>query len=726
MDQRLWRLRHPPFRHCVTLRCRQSCDSCAHCRPDADPTPRAFAPVGDAGTDTRLIRLHGGDAFRAETLGDWLSWARQNPRAHVDVEGPAASLAGDDGQEIASRLIALRPDGITLLFPTAQAAETQRLTGTPYDPRLALEQLGRLADAGIAISLVFPCNATTVDGLRDVAKLVDELLGARADLVLRRAPRVKRSLPILNGSGWEELDALSTQLAGLPATLPGGLRLHMDPESGYPACALRPEVRRAELVPARGDRDPPRPHALDACHDCAWSLRCQWTPHSGATPAAHQLAPLSHDEALQLQAEAEDPSATHRPHARRAKWSRAEHGLPELLCVAPWTSMAATESYLHPVPCALSWTENAVPTDEAARELGITPDEMRALEARATEPPLQGFFHCLDNEALSLTELWNNPLLRVMRREMFRAADASKSGASKHCRSMCRTVMGVEDRGAELLARHDHELTPAVIANRRLLLDEMSEGRAVLSATPLELVMGVSANCNITCGFCHGPEGRYGELTDARREEIERWLPALMSFSVSGPGEPLMSRNYLRLLEHIADVGYPSLRVALTTNGTLLTPTFLERHRAIQWAHVRISLNAGSAKVHDRMTGKALFSRVIENLEALVKLRDAREPRFDITLSCVLSEMVMGDLHNFARLVTDLGTRIVVEPMYGDLEGLSPWTRPEKLAPLADELASVADDYALRNPPLSKAFRAVEQFARQRLSSGDLRLLEHH
>ena len=721
MDQRLWRLRHPPFRHCITLRCRQSCDSCAHCRPDAVPTPRAFSPSGDPGKDTRLIRLHGGDAFRAETLGDWLSWARQNPRAHVDVEGPAATLAAEDGESVAEQLIALRPDGITLLFPTAHDDATQRLTGTTYSPTLALVRLGRIAEAGIAISLVFPCNANTVEGLRDVVRLVDQQLGSRADLVLRRAPKVKRTLPLLNASGWDELDALSAQLAGLPSALPGGLRLHMDPESGYPACALRPEARRPELIPARGDRDPPRPHPLDACFGCAWNLRCQWTPLQGAVPAAAQLSPLAHDEALALQEEAQDPSATHRPHARRAKWSRAEQGLPELLCVAPWTSMAATESYLHPVPCALSWTENAVPTEEAARELGLSDEEMRGLEERATQPPLQGFFHCLDNEELSLAELWNNPLLRVMRREMFRAA-----GASKHCRSMCRTVMGVEDRSAELLARHDHELTPEVVANRRLLLDEMRAGRTVLTATPLELVMGVSANCNITCGFCHGPEGRYGELTDARREEIERWLPNLMSLSVSGPGEPLMSRNYLRLLERIAGGNYPSLRVALTTNGTLLTPAFLERHKAVQWAHVRVSLNAGSAKVHERMTGKALFSRVIENIEALVQLRDSREPPFDITLSCVLSEMGMGDLHAFASLATRLKTRIVVEPMYGDLEGLSPWTRPEKLVVLADELASVADVYALANPPLSKAFRAVERFARERLQSGDLRLLEHH
>ena len=41
-------------------------------------------------------------------------------------------------------------------------------------------------------------------------------------------------------------------------------------------------------------------------------------------------------------------------------------------------------------------------------------------------------------------------------------------------------------------------------------------------------------------------------------------------------------------------------------------------------------------------------------------------------------------------------------------------------------LRSVADDYATRNPPLSRAFRAVERFARERLAQSDRRPLDHH
>ena len=144
------------------------------------------------------------------------------------------------------------------------------------------------------------------------------------------------------------------------------------------------------------------------------------------------------------------------------------------------------------------------------------------------------------------------------------------------------------------------------------------------------------------------------------------------------------------------------------------------------WTQVRISLNAGSAATHESMTGKRLFDRVRENLDALCRLRDSRPEPFKITLSCVLGDKQIGDLHNLAEIVTSHGTDVIVEPMYGDLRGLSPWTRPQRLAVLADELRSVADDYATRNPPLSRAFRAVERFARERLAQSDWRPLNHH
>lgn len=724
MDAHLARLWQGAFRHCVTLRCEGSCPWCAHCRAVEPPGGWDRAPSGHPGDDRRVVRLHGGDAFRYGDLGAWTAWAKQNPHAWVDVEGPVASLGGPDADAVCARLVDARVDGVVAMVPTDDAARARALTGREASLPRALDALVSLAERGVTVVVAVLVHPGTVDGLRETILTCAERLGDKADLIVRRAPTERpdpRRLPVLGAdTGWEELDRLSLELAALPDVLPNHARLHMDVAQGYAPCMLRPEARRADLVPTRADDQRAPLHGLGAvCSRCAWSLRCAWTGAHGA-PALTQVTPLATDEALALQRSAADPEASHRPRAPGVRWSRSERGLPEVYCVAPWTSLSATESVLHPVPCAISWIVNAVAPDEAAEAMGITVKAWNDLLRQARRSH-RSVWHCTDNEPLTLAALWNNPLLRVIRRQMLASATPSK-----HCRAMCRTVMGVEDRGTELLAVPDRELSPRVVANRNQLLDEMRAGRWVLDAKPLNLVMGVASHCNIECGFCVGPKGSYGELTDARRDEIITWFPSLMSFTVSGPGEPLMSRNYLALLADVAEQAYPSLRVSLTTNGTLLTPAFLARHEAVRWSSVRISLNAGSEATHVRMTGKHLWSRVMENLDALCALRDTRDKTLEVTLSCVLSEMVMGDLHRFAELVTSRGTHVVVEPMYGDMNGLSPWTSPDRLRPLAEELGAVADAFELKNPPLAKAFRAVETFATARLAGDDFAPLAHH
>lgn len=724
MDKREQHARLAVYRSCVTLRCERSCAHCEHCRKVAPHSGWDQAPGSSPGTDPRRARLHGGDAFRYGDLRAWVAWARQNPKAVVELEGSIASLGGEDSDAVLQRLASAGVDELVVEVPTLDASRTAQLTGVAWDPERALDALATLRRT-VAVSVALPINPATVDELAAIVRRCSERLGDDLDIVLRRAPDRRppaRRLPILDADAapgsWGEAAALSAQIAALPVSLPHGARLFME-QDAYPPCVLDASVRRADLAPTHAHLGVPSRPLGALCDPCEWRLQCAWRPLPGAPlPPAQLVRPLSRDEALALQHDS-TTGATHVPGAPRQRWDRATLDLPDLLCFAPWTSFAATEPIYHPVPCALSWVQTDVDTEEMSSALEISRAEAERLrdEGRAR---FDGHFHVLDNEALSLDDLWNGPLLRTMRAQMI------DGGPSRHCRSMCRVVMGVEERATALLTRQESELTPAVVANRRLLVDEIRARGRVLKAKPLELVMGVAGRCNITCGFCDGPTEGYGELSDRRADEVIAWLPTLMSFAVSGPGEPLMSRNYLRLLQHVADGDYPSLSMAITTNGTLMTPAFLERHRRIRWSHVRFSLNAGSARTHETMTGKRLFDRLRENLDALCALRDGHDPPFDVTLSCVLSTMVMGDLHNFAKIVTDYRTRVVVEPMYGNQKDLSPWTRPELLRELKGELASVADAYALRNPPLAKAFRAVERFAQSRLDGGEFGKLAHH
>jgi hypothetical protein len=126
------------------------------------------------------------------------------------------------------------------------------------------------------------------------------------------------------------------------------------------------------------------------------------------------------------------------------------------------------------------------------------------------------------------------------------------------------------------------------------------------------------------------------------------------------------------------------------------------------------------------MTGKRYFDRILANIDALCDLRDRSARRFTVTLSLVMGSVQMGDLAKFAQIVHDHQTAIILEPMNDDKRELSPWSRPERLTLLADELLAVADAYVAKNPDIARAFRAVEGFARSRIRSNDYEVLKGH
>src|SRR5262249_29426375 len=144
---------------------------------------------------------------------------------------------------------AAHPDAIALVLPTAETERTEALTGIRWDHSRAVETLAQLADAGIAIAVVFPVHPTTVAQLPSVVRMVSERL-AGVEIVLRRTPSVRRNgqqRPGGAASDWSELEGFSRALAALPDTLPGGAALRFDPEAGYAACMVGPEARRRDL-----------------------------------------------------------------------------------------------------------------------------------------------------------------------------------------------------------------------------------------------------------------------------------------------------------------------------------------------------------------------------------------------------------------------------------------------------------------------------------------------
>lgn len=129
------------------------------------------------------------------------------------------------------------------------------------------------------------------------------------------------------------------------------------------------------------------------------------------------------------------------------------------------------------------------------------------------------------------------------------------------------------------------------------------------------VVLNLTRSCNLTCEHCYagsGPESFPGELSTTEWKYV---LDDLAAFGVpavllSG-GEPLVHPDFFELLEH-AD--YLGLRTALSTNGTLITPTTARRLRDSGVTYVGISFD-GIGGLHDDFRGAdGAFERALRGL----------------------------------------------------------------------------------------------------------------
>lgn len=138
-------------------------------------------------------------------------------------------------------------------------------------------------------------------------------------------------------------------------------------------------------------------------------------------------------------------------------------------------------------------------------------------------------------------------------------------------------------------------------------------------APPRLIFWETTAGCNLRCVHCRRLEvmDRVSESdlpTDAARRLISDIASYAHPILVLSGGEPLFRPDILELASHARAEG---LRVALATNGTLVTPEKARSIREAGVARVSISLDGAGPETHDRFRGPGAFSRALEGFRRL-------------------------------------------------------------------------------------------------------------
>ena len=134
------------------------------------------------------------------------------------------------------------------------------------------------------------------------------------------------------------------------------------------------------------------------------------------------------------------------------------------------------------------------------------------------------------------------------------------------------------------------------------------------------VVWNVTRTCNLRCVHCYSdsePRRYPGELTT---EEAKALIEDLSDFRIpalllSG-GEPLIRPDLFALASYARK---RSLRLVLSTNGTLITPQVAELIKGTGFSYVGISLD-GLETVNDRFRGvEGAYRRTLQGFRNLVR-----------------------------------------------------------------------------------------------------------
>ena len=184
---------------------------------------------------------------------------------------------------------------------------------------------------------------------------------------------------------------------------------------------------------------------------------------------------------------------------------------------------------------------------------------------------------------------------------------------------------------------------------------------------PIALLIEPTTRCTMDCVMCarNIPGHRREDECDLADEFIPilgRAMRGVQASRIQGLGEPLMSRNFIPLMDFLESNRVHI--VTFNTNGDLLNEEMahflVEKAETFEDFRISISLDAATQEVYHKIRGRNL-NRTLRNIRYLVHCknrRGLRGPR--VAINMTLSRTNIADLPKFIRLAHDLGVQVEI------------------------------------------------------------------
>jgi len=198
---------------------------------------------------------------------------------------------------------------------------------------------------------------------------------------------------------------------------------------------------------------------------------------------------------------------------------------------------------------------------------------------------------------------------------------------------------------------------------------------------PITIEIDPTNRCNHRCVFCssynhNGISLSRNVLANLLREIKE--FGEILSISWKGGGEPTLYPYFLEMTELAENL---ELKQGLTTNGSKLRENEIKA-ASFKMSWVRVSLDAATAKTHERIHRSYDFDKIVDGI---IKL-GSRPKSCRLGINMTISPENIDEVKDFVSLGQDLGVDYVaLRPAYYEPFGLAA-PEPNYLAQLRDTL----------------------------------------
>ena len=170
-------------------------------------------------------------------------------------------------------------------------------------------------------------------------------------------------------------------------------------------------------------------------------------------------------------------------------------------------------------------------------------------------------------------------------------------------------------------------------------------------AAPLFVVWNVTQACNLTCVHCYQDAKRRPDSDELTTEEkldlIDQMASEFVPFLAFAGGEPLMTPNFGRVLEHCQNRG---IHVTLATNGVMLTPETCARLRDANVKYIEVSIDSLDPKEHDQFRGqRGAWARATQGI------RNSVAAGIRTGMACCFTRETVHKADDMVRFAIDLG-----------------------------------------------------------------------